>query len=101
MYAVRSDSSTAGLPREFLAAQMSPEHMDEVKNLGLRNHGCHGSQIRQYSCFCEPVIFYQAEAESTRSIFFGSKERVRIDLKSSHKRLKTFRKYLATLWLYG
>ena len=36
MYTVRSDSSTAGLPREFLAAQMSPEHMDEVNNQGLK-----------------------------------------------------------------
>ena len=36
MYAVRSDSSTAGLPREFLAVQMSPEHMEEVNNQGLK-----------------------------------------------------------------
>ena len=46
----------------------------------------------------EAVIFYHAKPESgnTNSMFVGSKERVRIGLKSSHKSLNAFTKYATT-----
>ena len=39
----------------------------------------------------EAVIFYHSEQESTSGKFVGSKERVSIGLKSSHKSLNVFR----------
>ena len=47
----------------------------------------------------EAVIFYHADPESTESgssKFVGSKERVRISIKSSHQILKSFAKYVTS-----
>ena len=44
----------------------------------------------------EAVIFYHSEQESTSGKFVGSKERVRIGLKSSHKSLNAFRNHVTT-----
>lgn len=92
MYAVSSDSSTAGLPREFLVAQMSPEHMDEVNNQGLKK-----SRLPRLT---NPTIFLLLRTSNflpglsriNKKHLFRFKR-----TKSSHRRLKTFRKYLTTL----
>ena len=48
------------------------------------------------STFVEAVIFCHSEQESTSGKFVGSKERVRIGLKSSHKSLNAFRNHVTT-----
>ena len=59
-----------------------------------RNHGATAHEA--LSTFVEAVIFYHSQQESTSGKFVGSKERVSIGLKSSHKSLNAFRNHVTT-----